>query len=76
MEDPVQEISNALMNLYDNGNRECREGIQDLVIRCAICSYEDKNDFGTDKISLLLGEKYEQSLKEQKEYFKNIEIEP
>lgn len=65
IENPVQEISNALMNLYDNGNRECSEEIMDLVTRCAICSYQDKEDYGVDKISLFLGENYEKSLKEK-----------
>lgn len=65
IEKPVQEISNALMNLYDNGNRECSEEIMDLVTRCAICSYHDKEDYGTDKISIFLGENYEKSLKEK-----------
>lgn len=66
VEDPVQEISNALMNLYDGGNRECSEGIQDLVIRCAICSYEDEEDYGVDKVSILLDDNYVKTLEKSK----------
>lgn len=69
--DFVEEIKNSLLTLYDGKPREYSEEIFDLVERCAICSYIDKEDYGVDRISLFLNNKYKSDLLEKK----NCEIE-
>lgn len=69
--DFVEEIKNSLLTLYDGKPREYSEEIFDLVERCAICSYIDKEDYGVDRISLFLNNKYKSDLLKKK----NCEIE-
>lgn len=66
--DPVTEIQNAMMNLWDNGNRPCSEDIFDLVKRCAACSVP--KEYGVDKSIYLLGNAYQESLLQK---YKEIE---
>ena len=75
IENPVQEISNSLMNLYDGGNRYCSSQIFDLVKRCAICSYSEVQDYGVDRTTLFLGKNYEEMIKKyNKENEKYLEF--
>lgn len=69
--DFVEEIKNSLLTLYDGKPREYSEEIFDLVERCVICSYIDKEDYGVDRISLFLNNKYKSDLLKKK----NCEIE-
>ena len=63
--DFVEEIKNSLLTLYDGKPREYSEEIFDLVERCAICSYIDKEDYGVDRTSLFLNDKYKTELLEK-----------
>lgn len=62
----VEEIKNSLLTLYDGKPRDYSEEIFDLVERCAICSYIDKEDYGVDRISLFLNDNYQKELLEKK----------
>ncbi len=63
--DFLEEIKNSLLTLYDGNPREYSEEIFDLVERCAICSYIDKEDYGVDRTSLFLNDKYKTELLEK-----------
>lgn len=64
--DFVEEIKNSLLTLCDGKPREYSKEIFDLVERCAICSYIDKEDYGIDRTSLFLNDKYKTELLEKK----------
>lgn len=64
--DFVEEIKNSLLTLYDGKPREYSEEVFDLVGRCAICSYIDKEDYGVDRTLLFLNDNYQKELLEKK----------
>ena len=68
------EIKNSILTLYDGKPREYSEEIFDLVERCSICSYVNKEDYGVDRTLLFLNDKYKADLLEKRQEYQNNTI--